>query len=139
MVVMPRWPALAFIASTLLAACPSVNPQTSSLIEYERSGGIAGRTVRLVVQDNGEARFSARGDSANLAVGPDELARLKDLLQQIRFDTLRAEYRPSHAGADRFEYMIVHRGRRIVLQDGAVPPDLQPLIDLLNGLVRSRR
>ena len=122
----------------VIAGCQTVNPQTPALVEYERSGGITGQTVRLVIQDNGSARLSARagGDSTTLALSADTLAQLKSLLQSIRFDTLRAEYRPSQAGADRYEYVITHRGRSVRCQDGAVPADLQPLITALNGLVR---
>jgi hypothetical protein len=92
-----------------------------------------------VVQENGDARFFARGDTVVQAVPADTLARLKGILQSIRFDALQAEYRPSQPGADRFEYVIEHRGHRVRVYDGAIPPELQPLIDVLNGLVRSGR
>lgn len=117
-----------------------MNTQTPALVEYERSGGITGQTVRLVIQDNGSARVYTRagGDSSTLAVAADTLERLKSLLQGIRFDTLRADYRPPRPGADLFEYVITHRGRTVRCQDGAVPADLQPLITALNGVVRSR-
>ena len=134
---------LIVIAGTVTAGCRTVNTQTPALVEYERSGGITGQTVRLVIQDNGSAHLYARGgaggDSTTLAVRADTLERLKSLLQSIRFDTLRAEYRPSQAGADRYEYVITHRGRSVRCQDGAVPAELQPLITALNGLVSSRR
>ena len=135
---MRPWLYLIIIASSVIAGCQTGNPQTPALVEYERSGGITGQTVRLVIQDNGSARLYARADSTTLAVGADPLERLKGLLQSIRFDTLRAEYRPSQAGADRYEYVITHRGRSVRCQDGAVPADLQPLIAALNELVRSR-
>lgn len=132
-------PLLLVIASSVFVGCPTVNPQTPALVEYERSGGITGQTVRLVIQDNGSARLYARADSATLAVGADTLERLKSLLQGIRFDTLRADYLPPHAGADRYQYVITHRGRSVRCQDGAVPAELQPLITTLNGLVRASR
>ena len=130
---------LIVIAGTVTAGCRTVNTQTPALVEYERSGGITGQTVRLVIQDNGSAHLYARADSTTVAVPADTLARLKSLLQSIRFDTLRAEYRPSQAGADRYEYVITHRGRSVRCQDGAVPAELQPLITALNGLVSARR
>lgn len=136
---MRPWPLLIVIASTVFAGCQTVNPQTPALVEYERSGGITGQTVRLVIQDNGSARLYSRGDSATLAVAADTLEHLKSVLQSIQFDKLRAEYRPSQTGADRYEYVIRHRGRSVRCQDGAVPADLEPLITALNGLVRSRR
>ena len=142
LVVRPRprlWLFLSVIASTATAECQTVKTQTPALVEYERSGGITGQTVKLVIQDNGSARLYTRADSTTLAVGADTLERLKSLLQSIRFDTLRADYRPSQAGADLYEYVITHRGRSVRCQDGAVPAELQPLVTTLNGLVRSRR
>ena len=137
---MRAWPFLLITASSLLVGCQTVNPQTPALVEYERSGGITGQTVRLVIQDNGSARLTkVGGDSTTLAVAADTLGRLKSLLESIRFDTLHADYRPSQAGADRYEYVIKHRGRSVRCQDGAVPADLQPLITALNGVVRSSR
>lgn len=138
---MRPWPYLVVIASTVIAGCRSVNTQTPALVEYERSGGITGQTVRLVIQDNGSASLytGAAQDSSTLAVGADTLGQLKSLLEGIRFDTLRADYRPSRAGADLFEYVITHRGRTVRCQDGAVPADLQPLITALNGVARSPR
>lgn len=128
-----------FSIVSLGAGCRTVNPQTPALIEYQRSGGIAGQTVRLVVEDDGAARLYRGSDTTKLAVSPDTLARLKAMVERLDFDKLRAEYRPPTGGADRFQYDIAHRGERISVQDGAIPPDLQPLIDVLNGLVRARR
>jgi hypothetical protein len=110
-----------------------------ALIEYQRSGGIAGQTVRLVVEDNGTARLYRRSDTTKLAVNPDTLERLKAMVERLDFDKLRADYRSPKGGADLYQYDIAHHGQRISVQDGAVPPELQPLIDVLNGLVRSRR
>ena len=135
-----RGSSLLTLAGALLAACPSVNPQTPALVEYQRSGGIAGQTIRLVVQGDGSAQLYGRIDTTNVTVPQDTLERLKHVIEGINFDTLRAEYQPppTERGADRFEYVVACRGRRVKMQDGAVPADLQPLIDLLNGVVRRR-
>ena len=129
------------LAGTLFARCHSVSSQGSALLEYQRSGGIAGQTVRLVVQDDGSAQLFQRTDTTTVTVPQDTLAQLKQVIEGIKFDTLREEYQPPAAerGADRFEYVIACRGRRVKMHEGSVPPDLQPLIDLLNGVVRRRR
>ena len=128
------------LIGSLGLGCRSVNPQTPALVEYQRSGGIAGQTVRLVVEDNGTARLYRRSDTTKLTVNSDTLERLKAMVERLDFAKLRAEYRPPpKGGADLFQYVITHRGERITVQDGAIPPDLQPLIDVLNGLLRSRR
>ena len=138
---MRLWPCLVVVAGTVIARCQTATPQIPALVEYERSGGITGQTVRLVIADDGSARLYSLADSATLAVAADTFERLKSLLQSIRFDTLHADYPlpPAQAGADRYEYVITHRGRRVSCRDGTVPAPLQPLITALNGLVRSRR
>ena len=74
---------------------------------------------------------------AMLMIATGLLALVIATVQHVRSTrALRAEYGPSQAGADRYEYVITHRGRSVRCQDGAVPADLQPLITALNGLVR---
>jgi hypothetical protein len=125
-------------ALPLLLGCAPVNSQTPALVEYKRSGGIAGRTDRLVIQNDGTVKLSRRGATAiEVTVAADTLARLRTVLQGIRFDTLRSEYLPAQKGADLFEYEIIHNGRRVRTADTAIPPDLAPLITLLNGILRS--
>lgn len=126
---------MAGIALASLVGCASVNPQAPALIEYQRSGGIAGREDRLVVHTDGTARLYRRGAVSDFTVGGDTLAQLRSLLKTIAFDDLRSDYLPSRPGADFFEYIVVYGNRRVRAMDTAVPAELQPLIQLLNGLV----
>lgn len=116
-----------------------MNSQAPALVEYQRSGGIAGREDRLVVHTDGSARLYRRGAVSDLTVGGDTLAQLRSLLQTIQFDDLRAEYLPPRPGADLFEYVVVYGKRRVRMMDTAVPAELEPLIQFLNGLVNRRR
>lgn len=127
-------PGLYAIALAAIAGCASVSSQAPALVEYQRSGGIAGREDRLVVNSDGSVHLYRRGAVSEFKVNGDTLARLRQLLEAIRFDTLRAEYRPSRPGADLFEYVLVYKDRRIHAVDTAVPAELQPLIQLLSGL-----
>lgn len=115
-----------------------MNSQAPALVEYRRSGGIAGRDDRLVIHADGTARLYRRGVATDFTVAGDTLAELRSLLQAIGFDRLRAEYLPARAGADLFEYVVVYGERRVRTMDTAVPPELAPLIQLLNGLVARR-
>lgn len=121
-----------------LAGCAPVNPQTTVLVEYHRSGGIAGREDRLVVRSDGTAHLSQRGIEADFTVAPDTLAQLRTLLAGIDFASLRAEYLPARRGADLFEYVVVYEGRRVRTMDTAVPDTLQPLLQLLSRLTARR-
>lgn len=112
-----------------------MSSQAPALVEYQRSGGIAGREDRLVVYTDGTAHLYRRGVISDFTVGGDTLAQLRSLLGKIRFDGLRSEYLPPRRGADLFEYVVVYGTHRVRAVDTAVPSELQPLIQLLNGLV----
>jgi hypothetical protein len=87
------------------------------LVRLQRSGGLAGFTVRAEV------------DSARLA--PADRAHLERLLGAADLSSTPAPPR----GADRFQYDLeVERGGRVqrtTAYDGALPRGLQPLIDWL--------
>ena len=116
-----------------------MSSQAPALVEYQRSGGIAGREDRLVVHTDGTAQLFRRGAVSEFSVGGDTLAELRTVLQRIKFASLRAQYLPPRRGADLFGYAVVYKDRRIRTMDTAVPPELQPLIQLLSGLVNKRR
>jgi hypothetical protein len=94
-------------------------------VEVERSGGFAGIVTRR------------SADTADLP--PDAAAELRGLVAGL--DLAGLEQRPAGAtgasappagGADRFQYDVtVDDGQhvhRFTVQDGSVPPELQPLL-----------
>lgn len=121
-----------------LAACTAPAPQDSVLVQYRRSGGIAGRTVTLVVSADGGARLTGRGTVEGFTVPADTLALLRELLGDQALDTLRDLYLPPHPGADRFQYDVTFRGRSVHTEDGAIPAALAPLVQLLGQLAHRR-
>jgi hypothetical protein len=92
-------------------------------VEVERSGGFAGIVTRR------------RADSTDLP--PDQAGELRELVGGVDLAALEqrlAAAPPAPAGgADRFQYDVtVHEGEevhRFSVQDGSVPPELQPLLD----------
>jgi hypothetical protein len=118
-----------------IVGCATVNSQSPALVEYHRSGGIAGRDDRLVVNADGTARLYRRGAVTDFSVGADTLERLRATLREIKFESLRAEYLPPRGGADLFEYVVVYGNHRVRAIDTAVPSELQSLLQLLNGLL----
>ena len=129
---------VAAVVCCAVAGCAALQTQESALIEYRRSGGITGREDRLVVRADGTAELSRRGTAVDFTVGEDTLARLRSMVQRIAFDSLRDEYLPPRPGADLYEYVLVYGNRRIRTMDTAVPPELQPLIQVLSGLANRR-
>ena len=118
------------------SGCAKMSSQATTLIEYRRSGGIAGREDQVVILTDGTARLHRRGVAADFRVAPDTLDQLRALLQRVDFRAMREEYLPARqgGGADLYEYVVIYQDRRIRTMDTAVPPELQPLLQLLGGL-----
>jgi hypothetical protein len=90
-------------------------------IELERSGGVAGISLRSSI-DTG-------------ALPPDEAQDIARLVDRIEFaDLARRPHRPTR-GADRFQYdLTVQQGAtryRLSLPEGAIPTELKPLLERL--------
>ncbi len=98
-------------------------------IDFTRSGGFGG------------LRLSVSIDIEQLAV--DEAANVKKLIDQAGFFDLPARLDTSQNEVDRFEYRIsitaADRSHTVVMSDAAVPDRVQPLIDHLTTLARTRR
>lgn len=118
----------------LLAGCARPGP-TETLVEYSRSGGIAGFDDHLVIRADGQATLTRRGQSSEFALDRDTLVRLQALLDDAQFTRLDGEYLPSSSGADLFTYVIAYRDHTVRTMDTAVPEALQPALELLNQIV----
>jgi Emfourin len=98
-------------------------------VGFERTGGVAGTTLRAMI------------DTTDAPA--DEAQPLAALLDAADFFELPARIMPEHLGADRFEYRISveFAGRRhtVVTTDGAAPASLEPLLDYLAGLAKVSR
>jgi hypothetical protein len=114
--------------------CAQMSTQATTLIEYHRSGGIAGREDHVVVMSDGTAQLSRRGVTADFRIAPDTLTELRALIERVDFRAMREEYVPARRGADLYEYVVICQDRRIRLMDTAIPEELQPLMQLLGGL-----
>ncbi len=99
------------------------------IIDFERSGGFAAIPLRLKV------------DTSTLE--PDARQNLEGLVTQAHFFDLPAKAPAAPGGADRFQY-------KLTIQDGALhnsvegseaalPANLQPLIQQLSLMARTRR
>ena len=122
-----------------VVGCATVNPQAAALIEYRRSGGIAGREDRLVVRTDGTAQLWRRTAASDFQLSPDTLAQLRTMLARTDFRSLRSEYLLPRSGADLFEYVVIYKDRTVRTMDTAVPAELGPLIQLLSSLVNTKR
>jgi hypothetical protein len=142
---------LYFVSALLLVAvslCGCVSePETNGhsspppgiLLDYHRTGGIAGFDDHLVVFENGDAIISTRKGSGTFALNPDSLKEIKDLMDKAQFTTLNASYSTSSSGADYFRYEVTYQGHTVTTEDTGVPDRLVPVIREMNEIVNAHR
>lgn len=127
---------LALAALQILIGC-GVYSKDGLLLEYERTGGIAGLDDRLVIQADGAAVLTRRDKRAEFSMTPRELSALKHELEEADLPSLEGTYDPESPGYDLFEYVLVYKGHTVRASDGAIPEPLQSVIASLNGLVQA--
>ncbi len=152
----PKWPppiarlslsAGFLLVAWLLATCgaPSGPPSDRStggevLVEYWRTGGIAGLDDHLVIRANGEAALEQKGgQQETFTLDQSTLSSLQQTLNEAGFFELDSQYRPPRTIPDAFQYRITYQreGRRHTVEttDGAVPEELVPVLDELNQII----
>jgi hypothetical protein len=114
-------------------AAPSSKATTGRLVTYERSGGIAGRTVRLVVSRS--RRVTGRPGGRSFLLTRTEYRRLAAAIRRADLPHLPARSRPNHPVADGFVYAVSADGRTVHAETGAVPRRLAPLLSRLAHLL----
>jgi hypothetical protein len=97
-------------------------------IDFARSGGFAG------------IRFAAKIDTAELP--PDEAHKLEEMVEASDFFNLPTATSRPMRGADRLEYRVTveKKGRQhtVTMTDMGVPEALQPLLDYLTKVAKTR-
>jgi hypothetical protein len=101
---------------------------TAMQIDFERSGGFAGLSLRLSL------------DTKQLP--PAGATALEKMIQDSGFFDLPAQIQSGAPGADRFEYRVTITSQplthSLVVNEAAVPDTLQPLLDHLTELARKK-
>lgn len=111
-------------------------PVPSVLVDYYRTGGIAGLQDRLVIFDNGVAIVSSRTANQEIELNRSDITRIIQLFDQGRFSALEGNYSGRHGSADLIKYSITYDNKTVNAEDTAIPPSIQPVIDELNGIIR---
>jgi len=109
------------------------------LVEFWRTGGFAGMDDHLVIFDDGSATLSRKEYTKSLSLGESALEDLVSLFEQSGFMNLASQYPAPPGSADLFIYQISWQGKMVVVEDTAIPEDLQELIDVLTSLVQEPR
>jgi hypothetical protein len=107
-----------------------------TLVKYQRTGGFAVVSDRLVVAQNGRATLSTLSGTRSALLSRRFRARLVRALRQANFAQLEPRYDPPNPVADALTYAVTYRHRRVSFVDSStIPSQLQPAVSLLNGIV----
>jgi hypothetical protein len=110
-------------------------PVPAVLVDYYRTGGIAGIQDRLVIFDNGVVVVSGRTENHEFDLNQTDIDRIVLLFEQARFSTLEGNYSGRPGSADLIRYTITYQNNTISAEDTAIPPSLQPVVDNLNRII----
>jgi hypothetical protein len=126
--------ATAIIISTIFSCMPN-----TTLVTYQRTGGIAGFNDRLVIDENGHCLLQRKSTTTEFDLASEDSTRLRQLFKEADFFNLNSQYLPENIGADRFEYIITYRiadrEHTVRTMDGAVPAALEPVLSQLNQII----
>ncbi|MBI4318451.1 MAG: hypothetical protein HY675_08175 [Chloroflexi bacterium] len=109
------------------------------MIEFRRSGGIAGLNDRMIIDSSGKVTISRKSGGDTFVLDRKDLEEILRQAEDAGFAKLETEYLPANRCCDLIEYDIVYKGREVRTMDTAVPLPLQPLLESLNKLVDRRR
>jgi hypothetical protein len=116
-------------------ATPPAPKGDAVLVEFGRSGGIAGVIDQLTVGKDGSFALVRKHPGINITghLSTSELADLRKVLEDCHFAQL-PKVQPAK-GNDLFTYQIIYGGNQIVAMDGGMVPALKPVVSNLSGLV----
>lgn len=121
------------------APAPEGTAAPGVVLNYHRTGGIAGVDDRLVIFDNGFAVLSTKTSSHDFQVSKAELARILRLFEDANFNSLEGNFTSRHTGADFLQYRITYFEKTIITEDSVIPDSLQPIITELNMIISAGR
>jgi hypothetical protein len=134
-------------AAPVLAACGSGDNRAArgarkaapqgTLVQYKRSGGLAGGTVMVTVRSTG--KVIVRPDGHPFKLSRHKLTSLKRAIKRADLPHLPADNRPRQPVSDDYEYWVTANGRTVYSQGAAVPSRLLPLLNRFNSFLTRGR
>ena len=105
------------------------------VVEYNRTGGIAGFQDHMVVFGNGQVVYSRKEGAGTFTIPNDSVQSIRDILDNADFPALAPHYPAPNPGADYFFYSITYQGKTITTETGGIPPSLLPIVNRLDTLL----
>ena len=126
-----------FMSGCLGIKAPAVShPETPAvLVDYQKTGGIAGMDSRLVIFTNGAGLIFGKNVNREISFNQSELNQIDEIFLRARFSDLEPSYTSRHEGADLIRYSISYKNMTVTTEDTAIPSSLQPVIDEMNGIM----
>jgi hypothetical protein len=132
------------IAAVLLSGCIGQKAQNVTqtgppavFIDFQRTGGVSGQEAHLLIFDNGAGIVSSGSSNAEIALNQTDLSRITGLFDYAQYSMLQANYPALHAGTDLVTYTVSYHGKTVTMQETAIPPSFEPVLDQLNRLVNT--
>ena len=131
-----RW--IAGLACAAVLA-PVATAEATQLVRYGSGGGIAGRSVELVISAGGTAVQTDRneGGEKKFKVSLKQLHALKRELKAADFPSLKRRYEPKQTVFDGTSTGVTYKGKSVTVTTGGNPPER--LNKVLNRLARLMR
>jgi len=107
------------------------------LVDYKRTGGLAGFDDHLTVYENGVTIVTTKDQGGRYMLSTDEMNDLISLFESSGFNSVNQNDLPLFkvSGNDFFSYSIEFKGHKIEAIEYALPESLNPVIERLNNLV----
>jgi hypothetical protein len=129
------------VIALMCAGCtsePSVPQKPSNppavMVDYTRTGGIAGFDDHVVVFENGDVIYSTRDRTGGFSLDADKLHNLEQAFTNAHFTELNSTYPAPVAGADYFYYRIIYRGYTVTTETTGIPDTLIDIINRMDSL-----
>jgi hypothetical protein len=110
-----------------------VNPP-AVMVDYTRTGGIAGVSDHIVVFENGDVIYSTNDHTGGFTLDAEKLHELELAFTNAHFTGLNSSYPAPAAGADYFYYQVTYRGHTINTETTGVPDTLTDIISRMDSL-----
>jgi hypothetical protein len=124
---------LALVLTVLLAPAA----QASRLVDYSRTGGIAGEHTTLKVDRDRHLTLASRQGDSERRMSKKRYIRVRDALRAAQFETLESSYGPppNQTVSDGITETVTFRGHTVSVSTGGDPPErLQTVLDKLSAL-----
>ena len=92
------------------------------LVDYYRTGGLAGFDDRLVIFDNGVAVVSSKTVNQEIEISKTDIDRIITLFNQSQFPMLEGSYSARPGSTDLIKYTISYHSKTVNAEDSVVPP-----------------